>query len=142
MQPDLSRFLNAQNHTYRHALEEVRSGKKTSHWMWYIFPQLRGLGHSETAQLFAIRDLKEARAYLDHPVLGPNLIEISTELLQLKDKSAREIFGATDELKLRSCMTLFAGIENSDPIFEKVLDKYFDGTKDPLTLQLLEGSSS
>jgi len=105
--------------------------------MWFIFPQVKGLGSSETAQYYAIKDLNEAAAYLLHPVLGKHLIEISNEVLNIKGKTATQIFGTPDDLKLRSCMTLFASIKNADPIFQKVLIKYFDGLPDSLTLQLL-----
>ena len=134
---DLIKFLEAQNQLYLKALSEIKEGKKSTHWMWFIFPQVKGLGSSETAQYYAIKDLNEAAAYLLHPVLGKHLIEISNEVLNLKGKTATQIFGTPDDLKLRSCMTLFASIKNADPIFQKVLIKYFDGLPDSLTLQLL-----
>ena len=106
--------------------------------MWYVFPQLQGLGKSDTAKYYAISNLQEAEAYLSHPVLGKHLIEISEALLKLSGKSASKIFGNPDELKLKSSMTLFSSLENTAPIFSKVLDKYYGGEKDKLTLQLLK----
>ncbi len=138
----LIRFLNAQNQVYLKALSEIKKGEKKTHWMWYIFPQLKGLGSSETAQYFAIKDLNEATAYLQHPILGKHLIEIATELLHLKGKTATEILGTPDDLKLRSCMTLFAAVDNADPVFGQVLDNYFKGIPDDFTLQLLHGIKS
>ncbi len=138
MGKDLVRFLEAQNQIYLRALEEIKNGKKTSHWMWYIFPQLAGLGHSDMANHYAVRDFTEAVEYLKHPVLGKHLIEITTALLAVKNKSAQDIFGTPDNLKLRSSMTLFSEIENADPVFQQVLDKYFDGQPDTMTLDLLK----
>ncbi|WP_281225549.1 DUF1810 domain-containing protein [Flavobacterium aquiphilum] len=134
---ELTRFLEAQNQLYLQALAEINKGHKETHWMWFVFPQIKGLGFSETSLFYAIEDLAEAEQYLSHPVLGKHLIEISTALLQLKDKTALQIFGHPDYLKLRSCMTLFANIPNTNPIFEQVLEKYFDGSQDEYTLQLL-----
>ena len=134
----LARFLEAQNHTYLKALEEIKSGKKTSHWMWYVFPQLKGLGKSDTAQFYGIENLKEAEDYLAHPVLGKHLVAISEVLLKIEDKTANEIFGSPDDLKLRSCMTLFANTDNSNPVFNAVLEKYFDGIPDKRTLAVLK----
>lgn len=128
MRKELSRFLDAQNQVYLKALSEIQNGKKESHWMWYIFPQLKGLGRSETAQFYGIDGLQEATAYLNHPVLGKHLVEISAVLLGIEGKSATDIFGSPDDLKLRSSMTLFAQVPNADPVFQKVLDKYFEGT--------------
>jgi len=135
---DLLRFLEAQNQMYLTALSEIKKGSKKSHWMWFIFPQLRGLGTSENANFFGISGLSEARLYLGHPVLGKHLIEISQALLEVKGKTASEIVGTPDDLKLRSCMTLFASLENTHPVFEQVLARFFAGTHDPLTLSLLE----
>ncbi|WP_461789650.1 DUF1810 domain-containing protein [Pedobacter sp.] len=137
MEPDLSRFLTAQNHVYPTALSEISKGLKESHWMWYVFPQLRGLGRSDTAIYFSIGGMAEATAYLGHPVLGSHLIEISTVLYQLQGSTAAQIFGWPDELKLRSCMTLFAAVQGADPIFGQVIEKYFGGIPDPRTLELL-----
>lgn len=134
---ELTRFLEAQNQLYLQALAEVNKGRKETHWMWFVFPQIKGLGFSETSQFYGIKDLAEAEQYLSHPVLGKHLIEISAALLQLKDKTALQIFGHPDYLKLRSCMTLFANIPNTNSIFEQVLEKYFDGLQDEYTLQLL-----
>lgn len=136
---DLTRFLEAQNQTYLKALAEIKNGRKQSHWMWFIFPQLKGLGHSSTAHFYGIEDLAEAEAYLKHPVLGKHLIEISQELLKY-NRSAFEIFGSPDDLKLRSSMTLFSQIENADQVFDEVLQKYFDGQPDLKTIQLLKNN--
>jgi uncharacterized protein (DUF1810 family) len=138
MNKDFKRFLDAQNLVYLRALEEIRNGKKTSHWMWYIFPQIAGLGHSDTAKYYAIKDYDEATEYLKHPVLSKHLIEIATALLAVDNKSAKEIFGSPDDLKLRSSMTLFAELEGADPVFNKVLDKYYGGQLDTRTLALLK----
>jgi uncharacterized protein (DUF1810 family) len=134
---ELKKFLDAQNQVYLKALSEIKEGKKNSHWMWYIFPQIKGLGSSETAKFYAITDLEEAAAYLSHPVLGKHLIEIAEEVLNLNGKTATQIFGTPDDMKLRSCMTLFANVENANSVFQKVLAKYFNGLPDELTLQLL-----
>lgn len=134
---ELIRFLEAQNQVFLKALSELKKGKKDTHWMWYIFPQFKGLVSSETAHFYSIKDCNEASAFLQHPVLGQHLIEISLVLLQLEGKTAAEIFGTPDDLKLRSCMTLFATVENAHPIFANVLEKYFNGIPDERTLQLL-----
>lgn len=136
MAADLSRFLKAQEHDYEQALSEIRSGRKRSHWMWYIFPQIQGLGFSSTAQYYAIRDLQEAKDYLAHPVLGARLKEISSALLDLEGLSASEIFGYPDDLKLRSSMTLFRMADLDEPIFLEVLEKYYDGEPDFRTVDL------
>jgi len=134
----LARFLEAQNHTYLKALSEIESGKKTSHWMWYIFPQLKGLGKSDTAAFYGIENLKEAEQYLAHPVLGKHLVAISKVLLSIEGRTANEIFGSPDDLKLRSSMTLFANTGKSNPVFNAVLDKYFNSIPDTRTLELIE----
>lgn len=134
---ELIKFLDAQNQVYLKALSEIKKGKKTTHWMWYIFPQIKGLGSSETAEYYAIKDLNEATAYLQHPILSKHLIEICQELLLLKAKTATQILGTPDDLKLRSSMTLFANVKDANPVFQNVLTKYFDGLPDVLTLQLL-----
>ena len=139
MAADLSRFLKAQEHDYEQALREIRSGRKRTHWMWYIFPQIQGLGFSSTAQYYAIRDLEEAKDYLAHPVLGARLKEISSALLDLEGLSASEIFGYPDDLKLRSCMTLFRMADLNEPIFLEVLEKYYDGEPDFRTVDLVTG---
>lgn len=135
---ELVKFLDAQNQMYLKALAEVRNGKKESHWMWFVFPQIKGLGFSETAKFYGIADLEEAEAYLAHPVLGKHLIEISEALLKIEDKTATEIFGTPDDMKLRSCMTLFSKVPETDKIFEKILDKYFGGSQDDYTEELLQ----
>ena len=136
MAADLSRFLKAQEYDYEQALREIRGGRKRSHWMWYIFPQIQGLGFSSTAQYYAIRDLQEAKDYLAHPVLGARLKEISSALLDLEGLSASEIFGYPDDLKLRSSMTLFRLADLNEPIFLEVLEKYYDGEPDSRTVDL------
>jgi uncharacterized protein (DUF1810 family) len=133
----LDRFLEAQAADYDTALAEIRSGRKRSHWMWYVFPQIAGLGVSETSQYFAIRNLAEAKAYLAHPILGPRLIECADALLALDGRTAREIFGSPDDLKLRSSATLFAHVSPARSAFQRVLEKYFDGASDERTLRLL-----
>ncbi|GAA3924382.1 DUF1810 domain-containing protein [Hymenobacter algoricola] len=132
----LQRFLTAQETDYATALAEVRAGRKRSHWMWYVFPQIQGLGFSETAKFYAIQDRREAEAYVQHPVLGSRLVSICQELLQLESSDASRIFGAPDDLKLKSSMTLFASLQ-SNPVFQAVLEKFFRGSADNKTLQLL-----
>ncbi len=134
---DLTRFLEAQNKLYLKALTEISKGKKETHWMWFIFPQLKGLGKSEMSKLYAIENLKEAEAYLNHPVLGKHLIEVSKILLSFKMKSAEGIFGDLDSRKLHSSMTLFSLTDNTDPVFQEVLDAFFLGKFDPLTLSII-----
>lgn len=134
---DLSRFLKAQENTYETALMEINAGRKRSHWMWYIFPQIQGLGFSSTAQYYAIENLEEAAAYIAHPVLGARLIEISKALLKLDENDPRLVMGYPDDLKLRSCMTLFQIAAPDQPVFGQVLDKYFDGKPDGRTLDKL-----
>lgn len=135
---DLKRFLDEQEEDFAIALSEIKRGRKQSHWMWYIFPQIAGLGFSSTSKFFAIKDLTEAESYLEHPVLGQRLIEISTALLEIEDKTAPQIFGSPDDMKLKSSMTLFGALKNTNPVFQSVLDKYFNGTKDQRTLELLD----
>ncbi len=138
MTTDLGRFLEAQETMYETALSEIKSGKKQSHWMWYIFPQIAGLGFSETAQFYAIQNLKEATEYLDHAVLGNRLREISAEVLRLEGRDANEIFGFPDDLKLHSSMTLFAFADQSeDNIFQEILKKYFDRKMDEQTVLIV-----
>lgn len=134
---DLQRFVEAQETTYARALAEIRSGRKQSHWMWFVFPQMRGLGYSSMAQHYGIQSKEEAAAYLRHPVLGKRLQEISSVLLLLPSSDAHQIFGSPDDLKLRSCMTLFASVPNAPVVFEDVLQKFFGGKKDEATLRLL-----
>ncbi len=137
---DLSRFLEAQKNSYDTALREIKAGRKCSHWMWYIFPQIRGLGYSAMAQHYAIWDLGEAREYLRHPVLGPRLIEISEALLALEESDPRRVMGSPDDLKLRSCMTLFQSAAPDQPVFGKVLNKFYGGSPDGRTLEILSRS--
>lgn len=134
---NLQRFIAAQQNDYPIALAEIKQGRKRSHWMWYIFPQIAGLGLSETSQYYALKNIDEARAFLNHPILGSRLIEICTELLKLPASNATQIFGTPDDLKLRSCATLFAVLPDTDPLFQQVLDKFFSGTPDSKTLALL-----
>lgn len=133
----LDRFLDAQRGDYAAALAEVRRGRKTSHWMWYIFPQIAGLGQSSTARYYSIRDLEEARKYYAHPVLGQRLREISGVLLDLRGSDPVAVFGGIDSMKLKSSMTLFAVAAPDDPLFQQVLDKYYGGEQDILTLRIL-----
>ena len=137
MSYDLERFVRAQIGSYETALWEIRRGRKCSHWMWYIFPQIAGLGMSSTAQYYAIQDLQEAEEYLAHPILGPRLLEISGELLKLNTNDAYSVFGWPDDLKLRSSMTLFSCAAVDQPVFQQVLDKYYGGRPDEKTLSLL-----
>lgn len=134
---DLSRFTNAQKRDYETALAEIRSGRKRSHWMWYIFPQIQGLGRSQTAQFYAIQDLGEAAAYLNDPYLGKNLKEISKALLEIEGSSASQIFGSPDDMKLRSSMTLFALATQDNQIFRDVLAKYYHGKMDERTVKIV-----
>ena len=135
--PDLTRFTEAHRQSYQSALSEIRNGRKTSHWMWYIFPQLLGLGHSPISRYYSIRDLDEAEAFLRNPYLGGNLLEICRALLALHTDDATEVFGKPDDMKLRSSMTLFSLVDGCDPVFREVLDKYFGGKRDLRTLELL-----
>jgi uncharacterized protein (DUF1810 family) len=136
---DLERFVRAQERTYPTALAEVRSGRKRSHWMWYVFPQIAGLGFSETSRHYAIRDTAEASAYLEHPMLGPRLIECFEAALSVDGRTAHEIFGSPDDLKFCSCATLFACVAPPGSVFQRALDKYFGGEGDPRTLELVGG---
>jgi uncharacterized protein (DUF1810 family) len=134
---DLGRFVKAQEGDYDQALSEITSGRKRSHWMWYIFPQIDGLAFSSTSKHYAIKSLDEARAYLEHPVLGPRLREIAEAVVGVEGRTAREIFGSPDDLKLRSCATLFACVSPAGSVFERLLAKYYRGQRDDRTLQLL-----
>ncbi|WP_444915203.1 DUF1810 domain-containing protein [Microbulbifer sp. TRSA007] len=134
----LERFVTAQEGSYERALSELHSGHKCSHWIWYIFPQVSGLGHSATSEHFGIKNLDEARAYLEHPVLGPRLKECCKELLQQNNLSAHQIFGSPDDLKLKSSMTLFSIADPNDKLFDEVLEKYYEGQKDPRTFEILK----
>jgi uncharacterized protein (DUF1810 family) len=133
----LKRFIDAQESSYAIALSEIKSGRKRSHWMWYVFPQIKGLGFSETSMFYAIKDIEEAEAFLQHPILGHRLIEISKELLKLESNNAHQILGSPDDVKLHSSMTLFSSTPGASPVFEDVLRKFFNGEKDDKTLQIL-----
>lgn len=134
---DLNRFVQAQHGDYEQALSEIQNGRKRSHWMWYIFPQLDGLAFSSTAKHYAIRSVEEAKAYLEHPVLGPRLLACAGAVVRIEGRSATEIFGSPDDLKLRSCATLFASVSPPDSVFHRLLDKYYQGEPDSKTLRLL-----
>lgn len=139
MASDLSRFVEAQDDDFDLALAEIKAGRKQSHWMWYIFPQYKGLGFSENSKYYAIQDLQEAIDYLHHEVLGPRLKQITNELLLLEEDDAGRIFGSPDNMKLRSGMTLFAAVDESEEgLFKKVLEKFFDGKPDSKTLALIK----
>jgi uncharacterized protein (DUF1810 family) len=139
---DLNRFVQAQEEVYPRALAELKLGRKRSHWMWFIFPQIDGLGYSSTARFYAIKSKDEAKAYLDHPLLGKRLMECAEALLKSEGKSAAEIFGHPDDLKLRSSVTLFASASAADSVFSRVLDHYFGGEPDRRTLELLQQQAS
>lgn len=134
---DLQRFVDAQSGVYQTALAELRAGAKRSHWMWFVFPQLAGLGSSPMAQRYAIGSLDEARAYLAHPVLGPRLRDCTRAANAVEGRSAREIFGSPDDLKFRSCMTLFNEAAPEEADFRRAIDRYFDGAPDTATLRIL-----
>jgi uncharacterized protein (DUF1810 family) len=134
---DLNRFLSAQEEVYDRALAELRDGLKRSHWMWYIFPQIEGLGHSPTTRLYSIKSLEEARQYLAHPVLGARLMECAEAVLAVQGLSASDIFGHPDDWKLQSSMTLFEMVSGPHSIFERVLDKYYQNKRDEKTLQIV-----
>jgi uncharacterized protein (DUF1810 family) len=134
---DLNRFVEAQAGDYDRALAEIRSGRKRSHWMWYVFPQFDGLGHSSMSKRYAIRSVAEAEAYLQHAVLGPRLSECCRAVLAVEGRSAHDIFGSPDDLKLKSCATLFAEVSPAGSVFHRLLDTYFEGTRDEATLRLI-----
>ncbi len=133
----MNRFVDAQAGVYEGALGEIRSGRKRTHWMWFVFPQVEGLGQSSTSRHFAIADRGEARAYLAHPVLGARLVECMRAVLEAPGDSATDIFGTPDDLKLRSCATLFASVAGPGSVFEQVLARFFDGVPDARTKELL-----
>lgn len=133
---ELQRFVDAQRGVVDAAVAEIRGGRKRTHWMWFVFPQIAGLGSSGMAQRYAIRDLDEARAYLDHELLGPRLI-LAAEAALAAEGDARSIFGSPDDVKLRSSMTLFAQVAPPGSVFHRVLDRFFGGVPDPATLQRL-----
>lgn len=138
MDNDLERFLIAQQTYYRIALQEIKSGQKRSHWMWFIFPQIAELGYSETARYYAIKDMGEAKAYMEDYTLSSNLIEISQALLDVDSDDATAVMGWPDNLKLKSSMTLFALAKPECEVFQKVLDKFFHGKRDQKTIEILQ----
>lgn len=135
---DLNRFVAAQDPVYEQVREELAAGRKRTHWMWFVFPQIAGLGYSPMAQRYAISGLEEARAYLAHPVLGPRLLECTKLVLGHAGRSANAIFGSPDDMKLRSCMTLFAAAHRDAGVFQRVIDAFYDGKGDESTLERLE----
>lgn len=135
---ELSRFLEAQDRVYDRVLSELRSGRKRTHWMWFVFPQIEGLGYSSTTQYYSIKSKEEARQYLNHPLLGKRLRECAESILALEGLSASSIFGYPDDLKLKSSMTLFASVAEPQSVFSRVLEKYFQGNRDERTLALLD----
>ncbi len=135
----LNRFLEAQETSFDRALLEIKTGKKTTHWMWYVFPQLKALGASDTAKYYGIVDVAEAEEYLNHPILGKRLIEISNELLKLESNDAHAIFGSPDDMKLKSSMTLYGNLKKTAPVFKSVLDKFYAGREDEKTLAIING---
>lgn len=137
---DLERFVQAQQYDYERALAEVKSGRKRSHWIWYIYPQFEGLGFSANSRRYSIKSVAEARAYLAHPLLGPRLIECAEAALGVEGRSAYDIFGSPDDMKVRSCATLFAYVSPAGSAFERLLDKYFHGEPDRATLRLLSAA--
>lgn len=137
---ELARFVEAQDGVYEAVRRELAAGRKTTHWMWFVFPQLRGLGRSATAQYYGIGSPDEAAAYLQHPVLGARLRECVGLVLAVDGASAHAIFGSPDDLKFRSSMTLFAAVAPSEPLFRRTLDKYFGGEPDPATAEILRSS--
>lgn len=143
MNRHLTRFLIAQERDFETAFAEIRTGRKRTHWMWYIFPQIQGLGYSETSKYYALRNLQESRDYLDHPILGSRLRKITEKLLKSKETNPHLIFGSPDDLKLKSSMTLFNEAERGeDNLFKKVLDRFFQGESDSKTLQILESQKT
>jgi uncharacterized protein (DUF1810 family) len=137
---DLARFIQAQEQDYAQAMSEIRSGQKRSHWMWYIFPQFDGLGFSEASRQYSIKSVAEAEAYLRHPILGPRLLESARATLGIQGRSALEVFGSPDDMKLRSSATIFASVSPDGSVFEQLLERYFGGEPDGNTLRLLVGS--
>nr|WP_269141963.1 DUF1810 domain-containing protein [Lientehia hominis] len=133
----MERFVKAQELNYDAALSEIKNGHKQSHWMWYIFPQIQGLGHSEMSRYYAVKDKEEARAYMEHPVLGVRLMEISEALMQLQTNDISGVMACPDDRKLRSSMTLFSLVSN-EPVFQNVLDKFFNGERDKFTLEAFD----
>ncbi|MBJ48605.1 MAG: calpastatin [Candidatus Marinimicrobia bacterium] len=124
---DLNKYLVAQSNFYETAIQEIKNSKKISHWMWYIFPQIQGLGNSEVSKKYSIKSIKQGRDYLEHKILYPRLIKATTYVYQIEDRTALEIFGHTDNLKFKSSMSLFSILSTNDTLFEKVLNKYYNG---------------
>lgn len=137
LKTSLQRFIDAQEKNYDSALTEIVQGRKRSHWMWYIFPQIQGLGFSETSKFYAIKNLDEAMDYLKHPILGERLIRICHALIQNPGNDAHTIFSSPDDMKLKSSMTLFSELPGTNPVFQSVLDKFFNGNKDNKTIEIL-----
>ena len=137
-QYNLNRFIEAQMTTYEGAMLELARGRKESHWVWYIFPQIKGLGRSDTAKLYSIKSLEEGRVYLEHPVLGPRLVEACEILLSLKEASMDEVMGFPDDLKLLSSMTLFEVVSDSNSIFTKMIEFYYEGRRDKASLDIIK----
>jgi uncharacterized protein (DUF1810 family) len=133
----LNRFVRAQENDYEEALSEIKGGRKRTHWIWYIFPQIDGLAFSSTSKHYSIKSIAEARAYLDHPVLGPRLIECAEAVLRIEGRTATEIFGSPDDMKLRSCATLFASVSPAGSVFDRLLATYYPNGRDDKTLRLL-----
>ena len=134
---NLSRFVRAQENDYDQALSEIMNGRKCTHWMWYIFPQIDGLAFSSNSKHYSIKSAEEAKAYLGHPILGPRLLECAEAVIRVEGRSATEIFGSPDDLKLNSCATLFACILPSGSVFDRLLEKYYGGRRDSKTLHIL-----
>ena len=135
---NLNRFLEAQTASYEMAMLELENKRKESHWIWYIFPQITGLGKSEKAQFYSLKNLEEARAYLEHSVLGPRLIKACQILTNIEDRAIDEIMGFPDDLKLQSSMTLFEAFSKSNSIFTRIIEVYFDGERDEATLEIIK----
>jgi uncharacterized protein (DUF1810 family) len=134
---NLTRFVQAEGPDYEQALAEIRAGQKRSHWMWYVFPQFKGLGSSPTSMHYAINNAGEAAAYLAHPLLGPRLLECAESALRIENRSALQIFGSPDDMKLRSSATLFASVSPEGSVFHRIIEKYFEGERDVRTIELL-----
>ena len=135
---NLERFLDAQESTYQKALQEIKNGYKESHWIWFIFPQIKGLGYSDKSIFYGLKNIEEANAYLNHPILGERLLEICNVLINLDNNDAYSIFGSPDNLKLKSCLTLFSQVENTNEIFDNLLSKFFNGKYDKNTLDIID----
>ncbi|HVE14120.1 MAG TPA: DUF1810 domain-containing protein [Elusimicrobiota bacterium] len=135
---DLSRFVRAQEGVYAQALAEIVAGRKRTHWMWFVFPQIDGLAMSATSKRYSIKSLEEAAAYLKHPLLGPRLLECAEAALRVEGRTAAELFGYPDDLKLKSCATLFASVSAPGSVFERLLEKYYEGEPDAATLRLIK----